>query len=216
MPSYSEQYRTAFAALARPLVADDGLEEQVVMEAEDRLGVRLPDALREYYRLAGRFDQFNRAHNRLLKPEEWSIDNGKVVFHVENQAVVIWGVEATESPVADPPVFQAVNGPGKPSQWELEHGRCSEFLLVELHMQAVWGGLDHLGMAEITPDVLERCLTDWSFAGRVREVRAYHRDDSAVCVLDGDVKARLYVGGADRAGVRCDRRPARGGRSGDR
>jgi hypothetical protein len=195
MTSFSEQYRSTFAALAEPLVAEDGLNERVIMEAEHRLGIRLPDALREYYLLAGRFDRFNRAHNRLLRPEQWSIDNGKVVFLVENQAVIIWGVEATGSPPADPPVFQAVNEPGVPSRWELEHERCSEFLLVELHLQAVWGGLDHLGMGEITPDVLERFLSTWLFAGRVQDVRAYYRDGSAVCVLEDEGKSQLYVGG---------------------
>ena len=98
MQDFPERLRATFATLARPLTPGDGEPETNIAGAEDRLGLKLPSVLRAYYRLAGRFDQFNRAHNRLLRPEEWSVDGGKLVFLEENQCVVFWGVEASRSP----------------------------------------------------------------------------------------------------------------------
>src|SRR5688572_27586130 len=104
MSRHAERYRSAFATLARPLEAGDGYPEEIVSEAERRLGIRLPETLRAFYLSAGRFDGFNLAHDRLLRPEDWSLDAGKLVFLVENQGVVVWGVEAGPSPGDDPPV----------------------------------------------------------------------------------------------------------------
>jgi hypothetical protein len=67
------------------------------------------------------------------------------VFLEENQCVVFWGVEVGTVPEDDPPVYQAEYVRGRPTEWYLEHKRCSEFLIVMLHLQAVWAGYDFLG-----------------------------------------------------------------------
>ncbi|MHC5538950.1 SMI1/KNR4 family protein, partial [Singulisphaera rosea] len=162
MSTFSERLESTFATLARPLTPGDGEPEANIAGAEDRLGLKLPPALRAYYRLAGRFDQFNRAHNRLLRPEEWTVDGGKLVFLEENQCVVFWGVEASRSPDDDPPVYQGPNDLEQPTEWYLEHGTCSEFLLVTLHLQAVWGGYESTGGSDVTPEALERFLAGWT------------------------------------------------------
>jgi hypothetical protein len=157
--------------------------------------LRLPTVLREYYLLAGRFDRFNRAHNQLRRPEEWSLDGDKLVFLEENQCVVVWGVEGVRLPDADPPVYQGPNVRGQPTEWYLEHERCSEFLLVMLHLQAVWGGYEFLGGSDITSEALGKFLTGWKPAGRVNELLAFSRAGGAACVLEGKGSGRLYVGG---------------------
>ena len=121
MPTFSERLEYMFASLARPLTPEGGQPETALSGAEARLGLRLPSVLREYYLLAGRFDRFNRAHNRLRGPEEWSVDGGKLVFLEKNQYVVAWGVEAGRSPEDDPPVYQGPNVRGRPTEWHLEH-----------------------------------------------------------------------------------------------
>jgi hypothetical protein len=155
----------------------------------------LPAVLRAYYSLVGRFDRFNRAHNRLLRPEDWYVDGGKLVFLEENQCVVYWGVDASGTPKDDPPVYQGLNIRGQATEWSLEHETCSEFLLVTLHLQAVWGGYEFLGGSEITPEAMERFLTGWAPAGRVKELVAFHREGGAACVLEGKDSTQLYVGG---------------------
>jgi hypothetical protein len=195
MTTFAERLRSTFATLARPLTPEDGEPEPSISAAEVRLGLRLPAVLREYYLLAGRFDQFNLAHNRLLRPEKWFVDNGKLVFLEENQRVVFWSVEASLSPDDDPPTYQGPNIRGQPIEWYLEHGVCSEFLLVTLHLQAVWGGYEFIGGSDITPEALATFLTGWTPAGRVNELLAFHRDGCAACVLEGEGTAQLYIGG---------------------
>lgn len=195
MSSHAEGYRAAFATLIRPLESDDGVAEDILSEAERRLGVRLPQALRAFYLTAGRFDRFNRAQDRLMPPEDWSTDGGKLIFLEENQAVVFWAVEASATPDDDPPVFRAANTPDVPFEWEVEHDRCSEFLTVHLHWQAVCGGFEHTGMAEISHEAAEGLLIGWPRIGRVGELTAYGREGRAACVVGGDDPSQVYVGG---------------------
>lgn len=195
MPTFPERLGATFATLIRPLTPEDGEPDANIAEAEHRLGLKLPSVLRAYYSMAGRFDQFNRAHNRLLRPEEWSVDGGKLAFLEENQCVVSWGVEASGSLEDDPPVHQGPNVRGQPTEWYLEHDTCSEFLLVTLHLQAVWGGYEFTGGSDVTPKALEKFLSGWSPAGRVNELVAFGREGGAACVLKGNVTSQLYFGG---------------------
>jgi hypothetical protein len=195
MHGFAEQIASVLKLLVRPLTAADGESEASISKGEARLGVKLPAVLREYYLLAGRFDQFNRAHNRLLRPEEWSVDGGKLVFLEENQCVVFWGVEAITSPIDDPPVYQGQNVRARPTEWYLEHERCSEFLLVMLHLQAVWGGYGFLGGTEVASEALEKFLTGWTPVGSVNELLAFNRDGKVACVIKSKGSLQLYVGG---------------------
>jgi hypothetical protein len=73
--------------------------------AEKRLGVALPAAVRDAYRLFGRRDDLTRVQDRLLTPQELELaDDGRLlVFRAENQYVTRWGVRLTGEP--DPPVL---------------------------------------------------------------------------------------------------------------
>jgi hypothetical protein len=127
MDTFAERLKSTFETLVRPLTPEDGQSETSTSKAEARLGLRLPAVLREYYLLAGRFDRFDRAHNQLRRPEEWSIDGGKLAFLEENQCVVYWGVEVGTSP-DDPPVYQGQNGQGLTIEWYLEHDGAGQEL----------------------------------------------------------------------------------------
>ena len=193
--SFGEQLKSTFATLVRPLMTEDGEPETGISVVEARLGLRLPAVLREYYRLAGRFDRFNRAHNELRRPADWTVEGGKLVFFEENQCVVFWGVDAGTLPEDDPPVFQAENVRGQPAKWFLEHGRCSEFLIVMLHLQAVWGGYDFVGGSKVKQEALTKFLTGWTASGTVNQLSAFNREGAAACVLEDRDSLQLYVGG---------------------
>jgi hypothetical protein len=195
MPTFSERLKSTFAALARPLTSEDGEPEADISHNEAHLGLTLSSVLREYYRLAGRYDRFNRAHHRFRRPGEWSVDGGKLVFLEENQCVMIWGVEAGTSPEDDPPVYQAPTVRGRLTEWYLEHDCCSEFLLVMLHLQAVWGGYEHLGGSEVPPAAVEEFLKGWTLVGQINELRAYSREGGAACAIEDEGSSQLYVGG---------------------
>ena len=178
----------------KTLGAGCGVPEESLERAEERLGLRLPLALREYYLALGALAELNQAHNRLLGPGKWFVDAGKLVFLVENQAVVYWGVEATDQPQADPPVFQGVNRQPEPIEWHPEHERCSEFLLVMLHWQAVTGGLEFLGTADVGVEVVRHFEQHWRRVGEMEGLLAFCREGQAACVAgEGDAR-QLYAG----------------------
>jgi hypothetical protein len=77
-----------------------------VIACERRLKLKLPAALKSYYELAGKLP-INTEHNQLYLPKALRIENGKLVFMEENQAVVFWGIDLNALKKLDPMVFQA-------------------------------------------------------------------------------------------------------------
>jgi hypothetical protein len=64
----------------------DGCEEAELRHAEQRLGIVLPEVLRDGYRLCGRRDDLKR-QMRLLLPHELRLDaDGKVLVYQEASA----------------------------------------------------------------------------------------------------------------------------------
>ncbi|MFF3015668.1 SMI1/KNR4 family protein [Streptomyces sp. NPDC057939] len=86
---------------------DDGWSEADLAAAEERLGVRLPLALREAYLLLGRRRDLTSNHDVLLSPSELYVDESKeaLVFRHENQGVVSWGILLDKLTDDDPAVF---------------------------------------------------------------------------------------------------------------
>jgi hypothetical protein len=192
---FGERYKAAAANLLGPLDRESGLPDKDLKRAEQPLGLRLPPALRDYYLFVGRLRQLNEAHNRLLPPERWFTNLGKLVFMIENQAVVYWGVGVTGQPDLDPVVFQGVNRHRQPIEWYPEHDRCSEFLYVMLHFQAVMGGLKHLGATDAGPELLQHFEKGWHRVGELGGLLAFCQEGQAACFL-GEANAwQLYVGG---------------------
>ncbi|RJL35673.1 SMI1/KNR4 family protein [Bailinhaonella thermotolerans] len=89
-----------------PLQEGDGYGERELSAAESRLGVRLPEALREAYALFGRRQDLTSNHDRLLAPDRIGIDRDEeaLVFRWENQGAMSWGVLLADLARADPPV----------------------------------------------------------------------------------------------------------------
>jgi hypothetical protein len=170
------------------------MSEQSIDNAERHFGVRLPLALRDYHLGVGNLHTFNKAHNRLLPPKDWFLDGGKLVFMVENQAVVYWGVTAEQSPNDDPPVFQGVNCLPKLIEWHLEHEPCSEWLLIMLHWQAVCGGLEWLGMVDVGEDVVQHFRRNWQIVGEQEGMIAFRQEGRAACFIGEADAQELFVG----------------------
>ena len=73
--------------------------------AERRLGLRLPPAVREWYLQFGSHRRVWCAQDNLLTPEEFYLENDRLVFLVESQGVVRWGIAADKLAADDPPVL---------------------------------------------------------------------------------------------------------------
>src|SRR5690349_20206525 len=87
-----------------PLSERDGYDASDLDEAERQLGIRLPAAFREWYALAGRRPDIWSRQDHFLFPSELRVRDDTLVFYVENQAVVEWGIALSSLEEADPPV----------------------------------------------------------------------------------------------------------------
>lgn len=90
-----------------PLGEGDGYSEEEIAAAEVRLGIRLPEALREFYALAGNRDSLIRKYNRMLTLKEifFSRDRKYLYFWKENRDILYFGVRIDETHENDPIVY---------------------------------------------------------------------------------------------------------------
>ena len=177
---YQRYYRTLFETFGYPLGQNASVADSSLATASRSLGVVIPLALGGYYSVAGREKRLNRSHNHLLTIGDWHIDKKRLVFMVENQAVVVWGVSISDPKNDDPPVFQSVND--YEYQWAQESCRCSTFLAVALHYQAVCGGFKHCGSCPATHGVNRRLKSGWTYHGTSNRMTAHSRKNQVVCV----------------------------------
>lgn len=200
MSDFRDLYRRSYADLGRPLTPRDGNADSRIEAGEKRLGVRLPRALRDYYRVSGREHRFNGIFDRLLAPHEWFVDVGKLVFMEENQAVVFWAMTASPEPDDDPPAYQGVNG--EPIEWYVEHQRLSVFLVVELYWHGAFGGaMRCCGTAGVPEGLVGRLDRDWPFVGEANGMRAYGRPGQAICHLRWEDSWRIFAGASSESGL---------------
>jgi hypothetical protein len=120
--------------LGRDPKRGDGVTKAAIEKCERRLGVQLPAAVRDYYRMAGRLDQLNKAHNLLFTPEKLRVEDGHLWFMEENQAVVHWGLPVKRLAEGDPIVYQRANVDD--AKWYSEKKRFSTFLIRMYDWQA--------------------------------------------------------------------------------
>ena len=99
----------------------------------------------------------------------------------ENQAVSLWGVSTRNSEADDPPVSQGFNDDA--IAWQLEHRRCSIFMAVMLHYQAVCGGFPFCATGD-APDKSDYRFEKhgWTHYGEVNSLMAYSRQNQVVCL----------------------------------
>ncbi len=119
-----------------PLKEGDGYAAAELDAAEQRLGLKLQPALREYYLLVGQREDIVAKQNFLVSPDELEVQDGLLVFYSENQSVVEWGVRRRDLKLDDPPVYLNDSGmhetPQKPIR---ENETLSAFVLQMLVLE---------------------------------------------------------------------------------
>src|SRR5262245_34131263 len=190
-------YSDTFSRLGRRLRPSDGVPEDEIAAAEDRLGCRAPEALRSFYRLAGQAMDFTEHYDQFLHPSDWSVEGGKLVFLVENQGVVLYAVDA-DSTSRDPPVVMASNQ--ETLDWYEVCGQCSEFLDVMLHWEGAFGHAMNSGGFAIVDEAFRELLErDFRTVGEVNGMWAYSKPGVAACFVQWDGDWRVFVGAANDA-----------------
>jgi hypothetical protein len=190
MTDFSTQYRQIFADLGVTLGPREEIDATVLALAEQRLGIRVPDALRAYFAVSGGEQRFNQAHNSLLSPEQWFVDTGRLVFLAENQSVVFWGVVAVDDR-PDPPVDQGVND--ETIAWYPEHPSCSGFLMAMLCWQAAMGGFGRTWSAAVTEHFRGKLIDSWRRVGSFERLEAFVRDGVVLCLSPFEKEWRVFA-----------------------
>ena len=176
--NFEKHYREIFANFGYPLTSSSGCTKAELAKVEKSLGIKIPAALRAYALVAGRERRFNRSFQQWLPPAKWTVDRKRLVFMDENQSVVNWGVSLTGP---DPVVWQRINDDESP--WQRECRRCSEFIAVILHYNAVGGGLEFIEHGDgTTPKLLRRVKARFKCYGTANGMTAYSRPNQVICI----------------------------------
>ena len=143
-----KRYREIAESLYPPLTAEDGVRLEEIERAEKIYRFRLPKIFREFYMLAGEHSAINYSHERLLSVDCLEIEDNRLIFYEENQAVCYWAIDLSDIEKDDPPVWRGLSIVGQDElEWFLDAEKLSDFLLIMLCWQSVMGGLAFVGTA---------------------------------------------------------------------
>lgn len=189
----------------------DGCTDADVTAVEDRLGISLPDALRDYYAVAGRHPELmglsGDEHTlRVTAPGQLGVEDGHLVLCGENRWPAQWSVRPDDVGWPDP----RVHGRSEPGgTWYSASRRLSSFLINVAGRQAV-RSLPHQATCRIRErqlGVVESMLGyvgsrelqkggDWlSFADPSRRILAsysYNTETLRVAAVDPTALASLH------------------------
>ena len=104
-----EKLKMFIAEWHRPLAPGDGYSEEELAEAEVRLGIRFPEALREWYGFAGKWYQAFQVQDEQLSLEALEWEGDALIFHTENQCVCTWSLHREDLGLENPPVYDEQN-----------------------------------------------------------------------------------------------------------
>ena len=204
MDNYNEQLRRILELTIG--LRDDrfGYAEAEIDEAEQRLGVRLPQALRAMYRYVGRHPLWREAHHRLVEPAKLAIEEGRLVFLLEVQNVVQMLLLADDLGLGDPPVYQFQ--PADPEQLYKERSALALYLLESMCWELVCIGEDLEENAEGLEmwfgETMPHADAQKEVAGMTRVALgdgddawtdgAYYKERAVACVFVGDDTTSIY------------------------
>ncbi len=134
----------AESLLQRKLGTGDGVDQKSLELANRRIGHPLPKAWSDYLLVIGKHP-LNRAHDRLIPPEDLEIDllhQPAVIVVDENQSVCSWSVLQRDLVIDDPPLQYRDDSRG----WQQQSLTLSSFLKFFMYYQACLGGLNYSGL----------------------------------------------------------------------
>jgi hypothetical protein len=105
-----------------------------IAAAEQRLGLALPTALREWYLELGSSREVWSVQDQLVLIDELCIEGDRLILFRENQGVVQWGIQSSSLHLPDPPV--TVSDPSDPGVRHIAAQSVSEFALQMLALNA--------------------------------------------------------------------------------
>lgn len=169
--------------LCRPLTERDGLAEEDIIAAQNRLGLELPKVLKNFYLHLGGNQLFMEAFLHLFSPENLTVADEMLIFIAENQEVILWGLKVDALSSDDPGVFQV--NPENISEISSEEKSLSEFLRITLYYQAAQGGYKFCGWVYDYQEVLPRIEKGWEKVVEVNGLHIWWQAGKIIFKLDG-------------------------------
>ena len=190
-----------------PLEDGDGYSAAELDAAEQRIGLKLPEALREWYQLAGQREDVVATQNHLMRPQDLNIVDGLLVFHSENQDVVEWGIKPDDLHLPDPPVY--LNDSGRhdePQALIQENKTLSEFalqmvvcdtMITQDRTISVRQARDEI-VARIEHEYIQFNFPEWQWLGGSH----FYGTDDTLAFLVGDAPRDIWVAARTAAAYR--------------
>lgn len=126
--------------LGRKLKRADGISSEKIEDVENKLGLVLPNPLREFYQLVGNLDIFTKSFQRFAAIDDLLIKDSKLIFLEENQSVLYWAYNLEDSDTDDPLIYQ--NTHYDTGEWYSENMRLYSFLILMAYYQCAQGGYE--------------------------------------------------------------------------
>lgn len=129
-------------------ISDDeewGHDDAALDEWRERFGA-VPAALAEWFVTLGAHSALNETQDQLVQPAgtpharftmDGDDDTEMLVFYVENQLAVQWGIAASDVTDDDPRVYLLTDG-----RWEPTRDSVSAFLIAQAHLQWLFASAD--------------------------------------------------------------------------
>ena len=86
----------AESLLGRALTPQDAIEQSTLNEAEQKLGLTLPKALKDFYQTVGQLPQFMGGFQVFALPSQLHVKDDQLVFLEDEEGGCYWGVDKEE------------------------------------------------------------------------------------------------------------------------
>ncbi|WP_299435638.1 hypothetical protein [uncultured Aquimarina sp.] len=120
--------------VGRSLFSEEGIKKSGILEQEKLLNIKIPSALQELYLTLGNNALFIDGFHHFSKITTLFVKDNKLVFLQENQSVVYWAVDLTDSKT----VYQTTDQNfDQHVEWYSEELRLDQFIEMILYIQCV-------------------------------------------------------------------------------
>ncbi|MDR1316604.1 MAG: hypothetical protein LBK13_06990, partial [Spirochaetales bacterium] len=188
------------------LSKDYGYNENEIIEAENKLSIKFPKKLREYYRVLGKNKTVNESFNKLLSINGeigFTDDNNYLVFYEENQGVVYWALDRNDLENNNPKVYGNYDPANGSGDWFVDSETVEGFLLSMAYWNGALEGLKYTANYSnddgIENNIIKNIENCWNEVTGItnQQLRFFTHDDTEIIALttdSGNNTNGIYIG----------------------